>query len=380
MRNSCNLIIELDQPNQRYYAGDEVTGQVHVAVNKDYQCKNLRIICKWLAHGTGTEATGSRRFINAYSGEWSAGGVHSYPFSFTLPGGPCSYHGKLLEVDWQIEVRAEDSWSIDPREVLTFWVDSAPADRAIPYQTGDPRNSHNRTVDERNEQIAGSIWSRLIFTAVILAMALFFLFLSLVAILDDVFELLLAIPMTALMLYIAVSSFYGMIRNRLAYKRLGDLQVELSRTHLQPGDSFDVVVEFPSGANASLNAVEVTFIGQERVISRSDDSRTTHRHHLVDPEPRLVAGSEGLRLVKGRGARLIHSLTIPHDAPPSFHAHENNLIWAVEVHVDVRRWPDWRKRFAIEVQPLPSPPQGELRGSPTTRDGEQSAAESDPVW
>jgi hypothetical protein len=47
--------------------------------------------------------------------ELEPGTQHTDPFEFTLPKeGPYTYHGKNLNVDWQLEARSDIAWARDP--------------------------------------------------------------------------------------------------------------------------------------------------------------------------------------------------------------------------------------------------------------------------
>ena len=56
-------------------------------------------------------------------------------------------------------------------------------------------------------------------------------------------------------------------------------------------------------------------------------------------------------------AQLVQASTnfkIDEDAPLSFHAKDNEIVWELEYHIQLARWPDWREtRYLVVGPPTP---------------------------
>ena len=363
MINRCDLTIEFDEPSRRYKTGEEVTGFVTVDVNKDCRCSGLQVDCQWRTHGRGNQSTGSTATDNIFEGEWTAGGVHRYPFSFVIPNGPCSYHGHVLNVDWYIIARANIPWSFDPWEEADFLVEPGWNTAYEPYLTGDPTCSSNASLEHRVQVAQSGQLGTVIFGFI-------FLLVGVIAGLDIAFDddssvggLIMALIFGSVG---AASIFFG-LRNRLATIKLGEIKVQIPQKRLRAGGIVEVLINIPPASRAHLNKITARLVATEVVISGVGTNKTTHTHTVYDDPPHTFEGSVDRELLEGESAHFSHRYRLPYDVPPSFHADENDLNWSIAFHVDIARWPDWMQYRPLEVLPA----------DPRAREEEQAIDEDD---
>jgi hypothetical protein len=124
----CDLSVHID--GGRVYApGDAVSGTVEVRADQDCRCTALTISRLWKTHGRGSINEGGAEKQVAFSGTWSAGRSYTYPFTFAVPEGPTTYHGREVNVDWYVQAVADVPWDFDPRADIDFVVQVDPARR-----------------------------------------------------------------------------------------------------------------------------------------------------------------------------------------------------------------------------------------------------------
>jgi len=102
-------------------AGGEVKGQVYFLdeVAMLDRCKQLQIECRAHVHGSG-----SSEHVAAGDKLVRDGPIKvplRVPFSFRIPTrGPISFQGRYVKIDWEIEVRIDVPWAIDPKATAAF--------------------------------------------------------------------------------------------------------------------------------------------------------------------------------------------------------------------------------------------------------------------
>jgi len=361
----CDLEIVIDQKDRRYQVGDRVSGLVGVTVNADCTCNGLTLTREWGTHGSGNRVSGGSDMQVLFTGEWKAGEQHFHPFEVTLPRGPLTYRGHLLNVDWYLRVRADIPWAFDPKaeeEVLLL-----PDDSPEPYDLG-PRFASG--LDLSVSSAAG----RIIVTAiagVFVVFALVFLllgggvFLSMLGAalfskgstgaFEGLFGCLFAIPFVLLPLaFIALPGWlvYRAWRNALAERRLGEVDLRAPEGAVRGGEALSVGVAFTPQARIALNEVSAKLVGREVVVRGSGTNKHTYRHTVY--ESRITLCEERV-VERGTPVSLEGELALPDDAAPSFRAPDNELRWSVTFEIDVVGWPDWSREWLLEVQPRLEP-------------------------
>jgi len=113
--SKCDLQIVFERDDRTYRGGDEVSGTVYVQVNQDVETNGIVLERFWQTHGRGNTATGPKERNVLFQGDLRAGQSLSYPFRFTAPDGPPTYHGRYLNVDHYVHVHVDIPWAIDPK-------------------------------------------------------------------------------------------------------------------------------------------------------------------------------------------------------------------------------------------------------------------------
>jgi len=103
---NCELSIVLDEANNDNFGGDFISGHVQVSVDKDVRCDGLSVGLLWRTHGHGDPHDVIEAESLLFQGAWQVGMPHAYSFTFTLPGGPLTHQGRLVNVSWFIVAKA----------------------------------------------------------------------------------------------------------------------------------------------------------------------------------------------------------------------------------------------------------------------------------
>ena len=107
----CDIAIAFDRPDRRYFGGEQVTGTVTIAVNQDVNCRGIKIERLWKTHGRGNTFRPDPSLLSEEQGRpLHAGQRDTFPFEFTAPATPYTYHGKFLNVDHYVRVRVDVPW------------------------------------------------------------------------------------------------------------------------------------------------------------------------------------------------------------------------------------------------------------------------------
>jgi hypothetical protein len=323
----CDLSISLDRGDRNYAPGDRLSGTVRVEVSQEVSKQELRVTLGWRTHGRGNVAKEEVTRAVLHAGSLEPGTQHTYPFDFSLPKeGPYTYHGRDLNVDWQIEARSDISWARDPvarEDILLTPGDVSP--RATEARQGGG-GAGNKQLDPHRVQNAMLAVGLVAFAGGIAAV---FLTDSLFPGIASVFGLLFAA---------------GPIRRWIASRRTGNVRFELGE--LTRDDEIQCAVHFAPSASAQINDVHARLVVQEVVTRGSGTNRHTYRHDVHEYGADMLATG---RSVHGYayGVRL----PIPRPVPWSFSASDNDLKWMIEVHIDVAGWPDWKSYFPIWIAP-----------------------------
>lgn len=336
---SRQLHIVFEQPERRFEPGDEIKGQVVVVVEKDTRCKGLKVTQQWQTHGKGNTTRGVPTEQLLFEGEWTPGKYH-YPFVFTAPLWPFTYHGDYLNVDWYIKATADVPWAFDPsseEEFLLRWpengVPEGQVNRALVIA------SFGREVIQSNR---GSLLG--LFAGGIALFGTVFLVIGLVT---GIFEFFFFTGITYLFATVLV---FAMIKIKMASSKVGDVELSLDPSPAYPGASVVARMAFTPQSDAQINAITATIKGQEVVVRGSGTNRTTYRNTVHEETISLHPG--GL-VPRGEPIDVTGVFAIGEGAPLSFEASDNELSWDITYHIDIARWPDWRESKSFVINPPP---------------------------
>ncbi|HKL87759.1 MAG TPA: hypothetical protein VJ884_02065 [Salinibacter sp.] len=339
MLNNCDIRVELDENDRTYQAGDTVTGTVHVEVNNDCQCDDLILALEWHTHGRGNTVEHRVGQQSLFRGEWAAGEHHQYDVEMELPPGPYTYHGEYLNVDWRLTAEADIPWAMDPSAEQELLLE--PSGTEDHFQAGDEDVVERASASGDDDQAIS--WGGVVFGIIFLGMGLPFLYYSLSSM--QMMMGLFSAP------FVAVGGFlvYRSVRNALAERRLGSVNVQLDPAETHPGERMRCRVSMEPPSTVDLNEITVRLHGYERVVSGHGTNKTTYTHTVHDETTSIRASQQAT--IHGAFRTFEAETSLPDSAPFSFHADDNELKWEVEIHVDVPNWPDWSHTEPLTVRP-----------------------------
>lgn len=107
------MTVTVDAPAAAYRPGDEVTGQASWDLPGPPARVELRLA--WTARGGDQSESG----IGASVAVDGARSRDARSFTFTVPDGPCSYHGRGFDLHWRVEVVSEPGgWAAETPIVI----------------------------------------------------------------------------------------------------------------------------------------------------------------------------------------------------------------------------------------------------------------------
>jgi len=358
LEGDCSIRIEVDDQSATYTSDDTLTGRVVVDVSDDVTCDGLMLKMGWETHGLGNHDSATAYQETLFAGEWKAGETCEYAFEFQLPPGPFTYRGEYLNVDWKLEATADIPWALDPSETYEFNLEPGDIDDIV-IGTGAVDDHLAEQADDGSTVSTPALGCGILLTTMGLAVAgLFFLE-------GSTYGMLMGALFTAL----GAWATYSSLSNYFAEKKLGDVDAEVSTHRVSPGETLSGEIAMRPRERLSLNEVTATLHALEKVVSGHGTDRTTHTHS-VHVGQFVVDDSAETTLETGR-TTFPFSFTIPEDAPYTFIASDNELIWRLEYHVDVPSWPDWEHKEPILVTP-------QTRPEPSETDHSASATADQP--
>jgi len=379
----CDLTIEIDDNRTTYLPGDQVSGSVVVVTDGDIKCDDLSIELNWATHGKGNTARGSDPSQTLFTGNWSSGVVQRYPFSFTLPDGPVTYHGKYLNVGWFVRARADVPWKIDPKAeaeialvpdpervgdwrtqfqdgTLEWEADGEGGEEQRIGPVGLSRGSGGRpNVDIDLGKVTGKLRGSVPGMGCLAVLGLVALGVLgwagmtayegiRLAIDGDWGSALFMLLFPAIPFILLAIGVGFWARHRMVKSRLGEVKVEIDPARVRQGESIRVTTFCVIGKSTALTRATAVLQAQEVVTSGSGTNRTTRTHELLSEEIELCPSRQ---LQAGMPFQLDVEVQIPAEAPPSFSAHDNRLTWKLTFRFDIPKWPDWTEKREIIVLP-----------------------------
>ena len=337
----CSLSIELLDPDAPRRPGDVVQGLVRVEVDRAVQCRALKAILRVKTTGRGNTWRQDAQELALYEGEWAPGDDLVYPIELTVPNGPVTYHGKLLNVIWQVYATVDIPWAFDPeaeQEILVL-AGSEPASTGPGGASAAIEAMHPALLAIRLPR-----WLPLVIVPE-------FLLLVGVGVVWGGSPFLLFLLFVGLTV-VQVGGFVGfhLVRNQLAERRLGQVEVALSSAELLAGEALSATVHIAPPAPVALRRATLRLTAEERVVRGSGSNRSTYTHPVFEQEAVLHVGGTVFNEVTWSG-----SIALPDDAAPSFAATDNELVWRALVRIDVPRWPDFVHTETVTVRPRAGP-------------------------
>jgi hypothetical protein len=337
--SKCDVRIVLDREDGCYEIGETVGGVVQVKVNESCSCKKLTLTRRWKTHGRGNRKSGEKAVMELFSGTLTPG-QHQYPFEFPAPVGPLSYHGHYLNVDWYLKAQVDIPWAIDPKAETEFLLTRGDYEGDIDFGQGPDKKPDQVVSGKATGQLGLSCFG------------LIFALLGAGAMASMIMAPAGSTPPIPVMIVPCVFILIGLgviflgLRNILAERKLGGVDVQLSNYHPVAGEELTCTLTFKPQATVKLNAISAELKGEEVVVRGSGSNRTTYRHGLYEHKETMI---ERKQASVGREITLETTFLVPEDAAPSFRTRDNALNWEVSVEIDIPGWPDWSKEFPIFV-------------------------------
>ena len=330
--SKCDIRIELDRPRPFYQMGETITGAVVVTVNKRCACKKLTLAVNWQTHGKGNRRNSNFQPQILFVGDWEAGQEHRYPFQLAAPSGPVTYHGRILNLDWMLQARADIPWAIDPKASHEMVL--------LPGPTSNYNAGRNFTQPVDPSKVTKKGISCLFY------MGLFTLVAAGVVGLGAGLELWFVYTPIALMALLLMAA--GLWR-KMAESKVGLPRVAIDSIHPMAGENVDVTVQVAPRKTITFDKVVIKLQGQEVAVRGSGTNKTTYTESIYGMQAEQDLSQPTLNAGETRtfGGRFL----IPRDAGPSLAVSDGQVKWWVEVHVGIASWPDWKQRYPLGVLP-----------------------------
>ncbi|MGM0669457.1 MAG: hypothetical protein ACQET1_07030 [Gemmatimonadota bacterium] len=318
--------------------GQKVEGKVEVKALKDIEFGAFRIGFFWHTEGKGNRASGSGG-TDELSGEgrWRAGERVTYPFSVSAPWGPLSHDGKLLKVVWSLEARVERSMLHSAiTEALPVFLEADPEGRG--HDLGPRPQKANEL--EAVKRGLGALWLT------------FGLVLTLGGIVLGALRGWDLYGVERWFLFVAMAGgFLLMLKGvwgRLGRGKLGEPSVQLSTTEVRRGEEIRFSLALRPNQRTEVRTLDVILECEERVVHGHGQYQSHHRKTVFEQRLSLA---EGLLIEPHRTLRKKGAVNLPGDAPTSFGAPDNQVVWWLRFQADIVGWPDWKEPFLLTVRP-----------------------------
>ncbi len=344
--SDCTVEIKFEDDKRVFEAGEKIAGSVHVCVDKACRDTQLKLARRWRTSGRPSPHTGGSDDILLFEGEWDAPGTYEYPFIFHIPPGPYTFHGRLLSVDWFLCAEASGADVESVRAEQPFAVEASGRERR--FIIGDPSGAD----DAGGDDLTGAqrvLWG--VGSLLLLIVGLWLLYPSVAATDGASWATLLA--------GVGCVTLAGLSGRRLlATQRdangIDDFAPTPADCEVEPGDFISFVVELQPNFKTSPRGVTALLKGYERALFSDGDTRQSEVHRFHE-EPVDIEPVDEASLAHGQKSSFRVSFRVPAHAPYSFWCPTAAVIWAIEVHVDVGSWPDWRRDFPLVVRPCVGP-------------------------
>lgn len=343
MQNVCDITFEFDNRNRIFEIGESVSGTLQLTPQRSVQCKDIKLELFWRTHGRGNRAQGKATTLDVDFNELSLelGQTYSFPFRFNAPPGPLTYRGHYLNVDWYLRAVLDlplRPGFLDPKdetEILLLPKEGVYVDLGPKYEMPTAEVQRANKV-QRPAVLIGAFFS---------AFSLLFV---LPALQSGGFVSLFFLLIPGIFFLVGLALIFGGLRNRLATQRLGEVDLEFNERELVPGETLTCQLSFTPKSAVDLTRLRFKLEAKEKVVSGSGTNKTTHTHTLFEEERTPL---ESQTLNAGELTEITESFTLPLDAPYTFAAEDNQLLWELNVLIDTKGILDWSHDYPLAVMP-----------------------------
>ncbi|MFC1661217.1 hypothetical protein ACFL3S_07155 [Gemmatimonadota bacterium] len=319
-------------------AGETLRGAVTVQSAADAHVHSFRLDLHWRTEGKGNPAKGVGASVElAREGRWVSGATQSFSFVIQVPWGPLSHSGRILNVSWELEAKGDRSFpQADFRESMPVVLSAAPD--MTRFDLG-PSPQKERELEALKGGLAG-LWLAL---GIILLLGGIVFGAAMGWEIQGVRRYAL-LAFMGLGFLLTLRGFWG----RLGRGKLGEPTVRISSSELRRGEEVHFDVAIRPGKKTELRSLKAILECEERVVQghgqyQSHHRKTIYEETVVLAEPRAIGPQRGLRKTG--------VLRIPADAPPTFGAPSNRVVWWLRFEADLAGWPDWKEPHLLTVRP-----------------------------
>ncbi len=343
--SKCDLSIELDRTDHLYRIGDTVRCTVYVSVDENVTCNALTITNMWKTHGKGNRDSKTLSEEELFKGEWQAG-EYTYSYSFELKEGPLTYRGHYINIDRYIKVRADIPWAIDPKTEIEYIVEKggqSPEANEYNDLNANAYSQHKHIkklrsmIDNPMAIFKYGVIASLVLIGIggLINYSVFFT--------NNAFgEPILGFILMGAGIFIGVK----MIMKKILFGKVGRVTFEVQPSSLRATDETEIRFEFTPNVDLDVNKITFSLIGLESATSGSGTNRSTVTHEFHKTELELTR--KGL-LMRDMPVMERTTIEIPVDAPHTFIAMNNRILWTIRASMDIDKSPDWHKTERIEI-------------------------------
>ena len=325
--SACHIEIKFQQPEREYRAGDTIHGTVLIEVEKKLRCRSVQLSAYWKTHGRGNTARENYFQKTLRDGDFEAADTLEFPFEFTPPQAPLTYHGRYINIDHYVAVRADLPWARDKKCEEEFFLRVG--------ELAPDTEVEGITLEQKNgcRVMAGLI------TAAAIFMVCGYLFMTA----GSIWFLLGLIPAAAI-------AFLS-LRSRLAERRLGEVKWGTLNTCF-PNEAMPSLLQIGPVGNVRIQSITTKVKGVESAVSGSGTDRTTHSHVLHESSQVVCENPESRR---GEVLEFSVPLPFPDSNAWSLELPDNQIKWFVSLTIRLSGWPDWSQTREIQFIGAPPP-------------------------
>ncbi len=321
----CDITIDFYRPDREFRTGQTVQGWVRVRVNKELKCRALNMNVYWKTHGRGNTSRQNYHQLMLFSGQWQVGETYEYPFEFSPPLSPQTYHGHYLNIDHFVSVRADIPWAIDARTEEEFlWRIGTEAEKL----------TDSAPVLDDGNRLGNKIG--LAFAAIIASVGIVFAVVS-----KATFALLAILP--------ALLIAFFCLRSRLAEARIGKVEWGTLGSCYAGEEMPSRLLIGPIG-NVNIKNITATLYGCESVTSGSGTDATTYTHQLYNQS---IVLTDSPAVTPGKVMEFEPQFMIPSTNALSVDLPDNKIRWVATLAIRLKWWPDWVQSREIKVVAAP---------------------------
>lgn len=344
-----SLAIEFEAPRPRFTSGQTVRGVVKVSARAACTCKALRIELYWVNDLSDPPEEFSALKTDIFSGPWEVG-EHRVPFEITMPQGPHSYRDRYIRVNWHLRATAVIPMAADPVNEVEFLLGPGPFGEPARYIAGDIRHNwveKKRQGPERSEPRSALNYQ----SAFYMAFGLFMVLGAIYGIIDYSLGIGVILLLGVALLLSSGAETIAWIRSNMGLKDLDNrgFRVEWPDAVIQPGDKIPIVVHLDN--DDGIRSVKANLI----CLTRKHLIRIRLQKRVDDQVREFVIEEINFPLQKmGNTTNRLHmqgEVELPAEAAPVYYDEERQLLWAIDLRIQMDKWGEVQRRFFLDVRP-----------------------------